>query len=273
VTKRGPEPSLLETINQLCLDRLGREPNLDSPAGYNDLIQWLKLHDQRPEHIVACDKWAVRKMVRAKADCLVPARLGATLEWSKRVLKCTHDCGSVQFVRTFNEQVAAQAVLKDCLARPYGVEKGEWAYRFIKPQIMTEKLLERGITDYKFHCSHGKVRWGQIIAERAHEDGPRETILAPDGSPTGLHMDQNMRHVPDGAYPGDEAWEKLTELAELLAAPWRYVRVDLYWSRGKAWFGELTFWPLAGSYTTADEPKFGEMLQLDLTERFEPIVK
>jgi hypothetical protein len=86
-------------------------------------------------------------------------------------------------------------------------------------------------------------------------------------------MDQNMRHVPEGGYPGDRAWRELTDLARKLAKSWRYVRVDLYWSREQAWFGELTFWPLAGCYLTDDEPTFGQMLELDLTQRLEPIVR
>lgn len=263
--------ALRETIDALCRDRLGREPNLDNPTGFNDLIQWLKLHDQREEHIRACDKWAVRQMVPEKH--LIPAKLGISVKWKHRVLKCTHDCGSVHIVSSVSEQVAAQKALKEYLARPYGVEKGEWAYALAKPRIITERLLERGITDYKFHCSHGQIRWAQVIGERGHEEGPRETILAPDGQVLPMHMDQNMRHIPEGAYPGDEAWEKLTGLARKLAKPWRYVRVDLYWSQGKAWFGELTFWPLAGCYMTDDEPKFGAMLELDLSEKLKPIVE
>jgi hypothetical protein len=261
---------LIDTVNALCRERLGREPDLDNPRGFNDLIQWLKIHDQRKEMIKACDKWAVRQMVPPEAR--IPAKLGLSAKWKRAVLKCTHDCGSVQFANGFAELAAAQRGLKRYLERPYGVEKGEWAYQFVRPRIVTEKLLEPNITDYKFHCSHGQIRWCQVIAERRHEEGPRETILSPEGEILGLHMDQNMRHAPQGGYPGDEAWEALTGLAERLAAPWRYVRVDLYWSRGQAWFGELTFWPLAGCYLTADEPTFGEMLQLDLSQKFKPIV-
>ncbi len=264
--------SLRDTIDALCLDRLGRTPDLDNPRGYNDLIQWLKIHDQRKEQIAACDKWAVRKMVGKRADCLIPAQLGFSLKTLPCIVKCTHDCGSGRVVRKRGEFLDAHLSLNAARQRTYGVEKGEWAYQFIRPRIITEKLLGKRMTDYKFHCAHGKIRWAQIISERGHEDGPRETILAPDGSSLGLHMDQNMRHVPDGAYPGDEAWAVLTALAETLAEGWRYVRVDLYWSAGRAWFGELTMWPLAGCYTTPDEPVFGEMLGLDLSQRFEPIV-
>lgn len=264
--------SLRDTITALCLERLGREPELDNPTGFNDLIQWLKLHDQRPEHATACDKWAVREMVAKRADCLIPARLGFSAKWMPSVMKCTHDCGSVQFVDGIGDFKKAQAALKESLKVPYGVGKGEWAYELIKPRVMTEKLLGRDVTDYKFHCSHGRIRWVQMIRGRFSGE-TRETILAPSGEVMALHMDQNMAHDPDAkAYPGDEAWAALAKVAKKLAKEWRYVRVDLYWVRQRAWFGELTFWPLAGCYMTDDEPTFGDMLELDLSERFAPII-
>lgn len=266
--------TLAETIDRLCQERLGRKPNLEAPEGYNDLIQWLKLYDQRPEHIVCCDKWAVRNWVaeRAGSEVLIPA----TLDWPEKfpaIAKCTHDSGSAKRVpnAAFAERVIAG--LERRLEHPYGVEKGEWAYRLVTPRIIVEELLPGEIVDFKFHCSHGLVRWVQVIRDRA-SGHPRETILSPDGKATGLHMDHKMVHDPWAeVYPGDEAWLRLKELAEVLCAGWRYVRVDLYWSEGRALFGEMTFWPLAGTYKTSDEPLFGKMLNLDLTERYEPIVQ
>lgn len=262
--------SLVDTINALCLERLGREPDLENPKGFNDLIQWLKVHDQRKEHIAACDKWAVRQMV--PKENRIPAHLGIDIRRFPCVMKCTHDCGSVQIVGEADDLGAALKSLRDSLTKPYGVEKGEWAYKFVKPRIVTEQLLEPGITDYKFHCSHGQVRWVQVIRDRNTDI--KESLYLPNGEVLPLHMDQNMVHAPGReAYPGDHAWQAMSALARRLAAPWRYVRVDLYWARGKAWFGELTFWPLAGCYMTDDEPVLGEMLQLDLSQRMEPIVK
>ncbi len=260
---------LRETIDRLCLQRLGRLPNIESPQGFNDCIQWLKLHDQRRGHIVACDKWAARSL--APEANRIPARLGIVPQYTPGVLKCTHDSGSVRIFEDEPQLRRAQNALTDRLHRIYGRDKGEWAYEFVPPRLMTETLLARNITDFKFHCSHGKIRWVQVISDRAK--GARETILSPDGMRTGLHMDQNMTHAPDDkVWPGVIAWERLIALAEVLAAPWRYVRVDLYWAQERAWFGELTFWPLAGCYRTKDEPTFGEMLELDLTDKREPIV-
>lgn len=267
--------SLVETVEDLCLKYLGRRPDLETPTGYNDLIQWLKIHDQRPQHIVACDKWAARNMVAeiAGAGALIPASTDLPPKHYPAILKASHDSGSAVVVRSKFDERRAVTNLSHRLTRPYGVEKGEWAYQFVRPVIIVEDLLDEPVVDYKFHCSHGLVRWVQVIWNRA-SGKPREAIFLPDGTITDLHMDEKMEHCPvQGAYPGDRAWTELTSLALKLADGWRYVRVDLYWSRGQAWFGELTFWPRAGCYRSQDEPKFGEMLELDLTERRTPIVR
>lgn len=265
--------ALAETVNRLCLKQLGRLPDLESPTGYNDIIQWLKLHDQRRDHIVACDKIAARGMVGDLAgdDVLVPL-----LPWAPNrypcIVKANHDSGSARMIRHHAELEGASIALRRRLARPYGVDKGEWAYAFAHPVIFAEEMLPGEIVDYKFHCAHGQVRWVQVIWNR-HAGNPHEAIFLPDGTVTRLHMDEKMVHDPDARrYPGALAWEALTEVAQLLAQPWRYVRVDLYWSRSRPWFGELTFWPRAGCYRSPDEPTFGAMLGLDLSHRYAPIV-
>ncbi|WP_226576540.1 ATP-grasp fold amidoligase family protein [Acuticoccus sediminis] len=265
--------ALRETITALCLKQLGREPNLEAPAGYNDKIQWLKLHDQRPAHVPSCDKIAVRKIV---AETVGPDVLIERHPWPPVsfpcVAKASHDSGSASVVRSELEAVFVEAKLKKRLARPYGVDKGEWAYAFITPRVIVERALPGEIVDFKFHCVHGAVRWVQVIWDRA-SGKPREAIHYPDGALSDLHMDEKMvsdpMHTP---FPGPEAWAALSDLAERLAAPWRYVRVDLYWSERRPWFGELTFWPRAGCYRSPDEPAFGRLLEIDLTDRHPPIV-
>lgn len=262
-------------VEALCMQRLGRPPDLENPRGYNDIIQWLKLHDQRREQITACDKWAARDWVaeRVGEPFLIDAKLGLAPGFRPFMAKCTHDSGSARIVHSAVDVPAAKQKLEARLAKPYGIEKGEWAYQFVEPRIIAERLLPGPVVDYKFHCAHGEPRWVQVIADR-HTGKPKETILAPDGSLLAMHMDHKMDHNPDpAAYPGAWAWRTLFALAKTLSADWRYARVDLYWSMNRAWFGELTFWPLSGCYLTPYEPVFGEMLAIDLSEKLEPIVE
>ncbi len=264
--------SLEQTINVYCLKTLRRLPDLKSPTGYNDKIQWLKLFDQRREHITACDKIAVRRMV---ADTVGDEFLIPSVEWPPTefpvIAKTSHDSGGNAVIRSEIDIPVAREVLEKRLTKSYGVKKGEWAYQFVKPAILVERLLSQA-TDYKFHCVHGRVAWVQIIWDRV-SGYPNEAIFAPDGRLLNMHMDEKMRYCLDqSVYPGVKAWAAMTDLAVKLSAPWRYVRVDLYWSDARAWFGELTFWPRAGCYKSADEPRFGEMMKIDMSYRLPAIV-
>lgn len=249
--------SLTDTINNLCMRQLGRLPNLDNPIGYNDKIQWLKLNDQKPEQIRACDKLGVRTIV--PREYLIP--LAQEGEYPQ-VVKCNHDSGGTRLAR--NEQERAEAInfLTPRLRQPYGIDKGEWAYQFIKPaELFAERFVPWASVDYKMHCVHGRVAWIQVIWNRGRGT-TTEAILTPDAKPTGLHMDEKMRSANHCPFTPD--WQALTELAEKLSQPYRYVRVDLYYGDAQPWFGELTFWPRAGCYKSADESVFGYLLAIDM---------
>lgn len=265
--------TIREEVESVCRARLGRSPELENPRGYNDKIQWLKLFDQTPEHIAACDKFACRELVAARVGdrVLVPLLYHGPRYRQQSIFphiaKASHDSGSACRVDNPAQYPAVAARLAKALGRPYGHGKGEWAYRHITPRrVMVEECLPGPIVDFKFHCSGGEIRWIQVISERGHKKGPAESIFNPQGEVLGLHFDHNMRHVPkQSLIPSDYALAAMTEVAEMLAAGWRYVRVDLYWTKEQVFFGELTFWPLAGAYKTPDEPTFGSLLELDLS--------
>ena len=262
--------SNLETeIRTLCQRQLGRDPVLTRPQGYNDKIQWLKLHDQRPEHVVCCDKLTARDWIaeRVGKELLVPL----IDDQYPRIIKPSHWSGGVHKVADSKEWMTAMQALKPLMTKRYGIGKGEWAYRMIPDPAIVQEVVLESPTDYKFHCSQGRVAWVQIIAERG-TPGFRETITDSDGSVLPLHMDEKIRHAPDDRYhPGAAALREMVGIAEQLAAGWQYIRVDLYWSGGRPYVGELTFWPRAGCYKSADEPVFGRMLKLDLRRKRKPI--
>ncbi len=58
--------------------------------------------------------------------------------------------------------------------------------------------------------------------------------------------DQGGTAAPAAVVPKPKNLAKMVELVEKLAAPFPYVRVDLYNVDGKIYFGELTFTPNAG---------------------------
>lgn len=261
---------LIDEINALYLTKFGRLPNLENPKSYNDIIQWLKLHDQKACQVWACDKLSARQMAPewARIPMLSAGNHLPNLDYPY-VVKTTHDSGTSFVVKDKIDLLAAKPKIKQSMARQYGIGKGEWAYRYITPMIIAEEYVPEASTDYKFHISGGIVRWVQVIWDRGKHT--KEAIFSDDGKVMAMHMDDKMVHTPDqGKYPGDAAWEQLTKLALQLAEPYRYVRADLYWA-GKPLFGELTFWPRAGCYKSKDQQLFGKMLEMDLSYKLEPI--
>ena len=60
-------------------------------------------------------------------------------------------------------------------------------------------------------------------------------------------------------------FDEMKHIAEELAKPFPFVRVDLYNLKGKIYFGEMTFFPGSGFWTITPEERdfqFGEWLKL-----------
>jgi hypothetical protein len=269
--------ALRQTIDALCLARLGRRLDLENPRSYNEVINWCKIHDQTKGHIIACDKLAVRDVVAATVG---PKYLLPVFESAERfddltyrapcIAKVNHDSGTTIPVRNELDWMKAKERITLSLGRSYGVRKAEWAYAGIKPRCFTERLMPHPVVDYKFHCVAGQIRWVQIISERG-TGSPVEAITDPAGRHLPLHLDHDMRHAERQPYI-PPTWNEMCEVAKELSRPWRYVRVDLYSSLGRVYFGEMTFWPKAGCYKTKDEPAFGAMLDIDMSFKREPLV-
>jgi len=270
--KRSPSDDLLQELKSF---REGRRP-----IGYNETLKWLMVNDQMPEQVMCCDKFLcrafvanligetyLRKIYQAERtlDDIALSRLPA-----KFAAKANHDSGSTYFVSCPNDWGWVKRRLKKKLKITYGVSKGEWAYAYIQLLAFIEELMYHPVIDYKFHCCAGEVCWVQIIWNRNSGNGPKETIVDKDYTRMGLHMDQNFAYC-DMPPPEPKSWREMLDIASTLSESFKYVRVDLYEYQNRPSFGELTFWPLAGQYSTSDEPKFGQLLDLE-TANSRPLI-
>ena len=85
--------------------RLGSWPNLKDPQTYNEKIQWLKLHDRKPEYTKMVDKYEAKKYIAEKVgEQYVIPTYGIWDNFddidfdslpNRFVLKCTHNSGDV----------------------------------------------------------------------------------------------------------------------------------------------------------------------------------
>lgn len=222
------------------------------------------LHDRTPLHVKCTDKLAARRYV---LDCAGAKHLLTVHDIAKTfsglrcrvpvMVKANHDAGSTAIATDHVSWAAAGLKIRAGLARAFGLDTGEWAYAEIEPFCFTEELMTGPVYDYKFHCVNGSVRWAEAIFDAAK----RGAVMDRSGAPMLLHFDHNHARWSNPVIPRN--WAALVELAETLAQPFRYVRVDLFDYRGVPTFGEMTFWPKAGRLKTSDAPAFGDMLDLE----------
>ena len=150
--------------------RMGKPLNLKDPKTFCEKLQWLKLHDRKPEYTTMVDKAAVKGYVAEKlgSQYLIPT-LGV---WDKFddidfdalpdqfVLKCTHDSGGLVICRDKAklDRDVARKKLERSLKNNYFHRNREWPYKNVKPRILAEVYMkDRGHRDlpvYKFFCFH-----------------------------------------------------------------------------------------------------------------------
>ena len=268
-------------IRRMYKAKFGRYPNLETPVTYTEKLQWLKLHDQRPEYTSLVDKYEVKQFVAERIGSqYVIQTLGV---WNKFedidfdslpeqfVLKTTHDSGGVVICkdkRSFDLKHARKVINKSLNSCFYAIYR-EWPYKNVKPRIIAEKYMEDSTTkelrDYKFFCFDGKVKALFIASDR--QKSGEETKFD--------FYDENYNHLPflnghpNAAIPPvkPSGFEDMKILAEKLSYGFPHVRVDLYEVDGSIFFGELTFCHWSGFVPFEPEEwdeKFGTWLNLPL---------
>lgn len=268
-------------IHKRSKERIQKYPNLVNPTTYNDFVNWCKLFDQCPEAIVACDKARVSDYARMLdvEEILRPIQRQTTNLGSidpgeinyPCVMKCNHDSGSYRFVdsrpKNFQE---LDAHFKQRMSVRYGITGGEWHYSMMKPCVIIEDNINPSgepLEDYKFHCVGGKVIFCQHIVDR--KNGAREINIDCKGNDTGILLDENFKKKNDFDVPIE--YELMMEYAEILSAPFKYARIDLYLIDGKIFLGEVTLHPRGGYYTGKGQVEIGKMMDLDTSTYKEPM--
>lgn len=145
--------------------------NLKHPETFSEKLQWLKLHDRKPEYTTMVDKYAVKEYVAniIGEEYIIPT-IGVwdkpeDIDWDslpdKFVLKTTHGGGSVGVVickdkNSFNKEKAIRN-LSQSLKQNIYTQLREWPYKDVKKRIIAETFLDnknetnnQELIDYKF---------------------------------------------------------------------------------------------------------------------------
>ena len=257
--------------------KMGKKLRLNPPVTFSEKLQWLKLHDRKPEYSKMVDKAEAKKYVseRIGEEYIIPT-LGVwdrvedidfTALPDQFVLKATHDSGGLVICKDKSklDVEAAKEKLKKSLAKSFYWGQREWPYKAVKPRIIAEKYIEDAngeLNDYKFFCFGGKAKFFKIDFDRHIEhhanyyDG--DGNLLPFGEVAYMPIPERKLDMP-------RQLKLMVELAEKLSAGMKFLRVDFYEVNGQVLFGELTFYPISGFGKYTDEAwdeKLGDMVDI-----------
>jgi len=262
-------------IHQHTARKLFKFPDLVNCKDFNDKIQWLKLFDQDKLQIDCSDKLKVRDYVEDKAGAkyLVPMYQAVKsfddINFEKLphsfVMKTNHDSGTVVLVKDKNEldKLKSKKGLEASLQRKFGWSVGEWAYSFVPPRIIIEHYIEPDSltppADYKFYCVNGVVKFCHYIYDRGNNS--KEQLLTPEGIDIKIPLHEKFELGTGFIKPSN--WDEMLEVARKVSADFKCVRVDLFSSQEKIYVGEMTFWPMAGTYRGQGQKFFGKFLDFD----------
>lgn len=259
------------------LKNFGRLPDLASPKTFNEKLNWRKLHQRDPRHVIYSDKVAVKERI---ASLIGPDHVLPNLWVGERpeeipfdrleppyVIKTNHACGNHIFVR-FKSDVQRDKIigyLRRQLAYDYSSKYKEWAYRHIDRKVLVEPMIpgtEASLPDdYKFFVYHGKALFVQHNTNRSYK--LKVTFY-----------DRDWRKLPAklGWYdtePGDverpSHYDLMISMADRIGSQFDFARIDFYQTPQSVLFGEATFFPNAGMVPFAPaawDLRFGEPWQL-----------
>lgn len=249
-------------LKKVFLYKLGYPLNLQNPQTFNEKLQWLKLHDRKPEYTTMVDKYEVKKYVADKIgeQYIIPT-LGVWNSFdeidfdslpNQFVLKCTHDSGGLVICRdksSFDIE-AARKIINKSLSVNYYYAGREWPYKNVKPRIIAEQYMEDGEhlvpEDYKIYCFNGNPKYIVVFHNRFdNRKALSETVYNINWEPQHISLDEHFA-ISDKTSPKPECLEELLEITRILCKNISQVRVDFYILNNKIYFGEITLYTANG---------------------------
>ena len=246
-------------LKLLYLFELHRWPDLKNPRTFNEKLQWLKLHDRRPEYTTMVDKYAVKDYVAGiiGREHIIPT-LGVWNSFDEIdfdslpeqfVLKTTHGGGGMAVVickdkDTFDKG-KARRVLEKSLKSDIYANFREWPYKDVPRRIIAEQFMSvdgGGLTDYKVHNFNGVPKVILVCRERFGKAPMAESFF----NDRWKHMDIKRPGHPNPDVEKPDNLQELLRLAGRLSKDIPFARTDFYTIGGKAYFGEITFYPASG---------------------------
>ena len=241
--------------------KLGRKLDLKNPKRFTEKLQWLKLYDRKPNYPKLVDKAEVKDYVAdfIGDEYIIPT-LGVwnqpeDIDWDnlpdRFILKTTHGGGGSGVVICNDKSQLDKKLAIDKLNRSmkqdiYATLR-EWPYKDIPHRVIAEQLLDKDsqyddIPDYKFYCFNGIPKVVLIATNRFTDHNFNYYDMAFNK----LNITSSAGHNAAIVFNKPSRFEEMKEIASKLSQGFAHIRVDLYYSNNKIYFGELTFYDSSG---------------------------
>lgn len=239
----------------------GEKLNLENPVKLNEKLQWLKLHDRKPEYTIMADKYRAKEYIASKVGEEYPVPLLGVWERAEDidfdalpdsfVLKCNHTSSTGLCVCRDKSRLDREVVrkkLNKAMAQNYYLVCREWPYKNIPRRIIAEQFLAEPdgspLVDYKFYCYGGEPRYFMVSYGEAEHNVKNHKFDMQLNSIDHLFKAQPAIAAERIKLP--ENIDKMIELAGALCRGHQHLRVDMYNVGGKIYCGELTFFSGGG---------------------------
>lgn len=244
------------------------------PKTLNEKLQWLKIHNRKPEYTTYVDKYEVKQYV---SDVIGSQYVIPTIGvWDsekdinfdslpdKFVLKPTHNSSVGRCICTDKDKLdipSTLAALRKALKQNYYYEWREWPYKNIKPRIIAEEYIENPdgtpIVDYKFYCYGGEPRYFMYsVGEADHT--VRNCKFDMMGNNID-HLFKKERTLSDGEICLPDNLDEMIVIVRTLCKGHPHIRIDLYNVAGRIYFGEMTFYS-GGGFISIDSAEFSQAM-------------
>lgn len=252
-----------------------------NPKNLNEKIRWMQFNSDTTIWSQLADKYRAREYVSNLGYSNILRDLYGVWKHvedinfdvlpDKFIIRTNKACGDTILVNKLDnfEEENIRKQLRTSMMETYGIWSVEPHYSKIDPLIIAEQYLEpcenqESIIDYKFFCFKGIVHSLFTISNRninGHTYDQNVYNLNWESMPQCLKP--KFRNLKEIEKP--RGLDEMVRIASDLSRPFPFVRIDLYESNNKIYFGEFTFTPSAGmdnEFSQAYIDELGELIQL-----------
>lgn len=254
--------------------------SLENPVTFHEKLLWLKLYKYNHDPLIAqcADKYAVREYVKAcGCENLLNELHGVydsvdEIVWedlpNQFVLKWNFGSG-MNIICSDKSQLNPEKIIERLRKwgnSRYWLTHSEMQYKYIPKKVICEAYLEdekhTTLPDYKVYCFHGEPLAVLVVHDRG--GNIRKRFFDTDWN----ELDLDTSHYASGEkIPKPNGFADMMRAAKRLSAPFPFVRCDFYAVQDKVFFGELTFTPAGGLYTSQTNINGKDMAEYLILEK------